>query len=200
MGYGDAARIKTRSGVSYSDLGLTDEAALTTLISDLNDQASEMVDDYCGRDFEQHGTVETPVIEKLDGNGREKIRLPGFPVISVSSVILDGEVLTRGTDYDLLAASGILERVDFGVWRSGKRNLEVEYVYGYAPPPASIIGVVEDMVAGGLTHAARNRAVKGASSMSMDGFSVAYTELARNLVLAPEQMVILDRHRVTGGT
>lgn len=199
MGYGDAARIKTRSGVSYSDLALSDEAALTTLIGDLNDQASETVDDYCGRDFQQHGTVETPVTVKLDGNGREKIRLPGFPIISVSSVTLDGEVLTEGTDYDVLVASGILERVDFGVWRRGKRNLEVNYVYGHATPPASIVGVVEDLVAGALTHAARNRAVKGASSMSMDGFSVAYTELARNLVLAPEQMVILDRHRVTGG-
>ena len=193
--YGDVTRTLTRSGITYADLGLADEAALASLVADLNEQASETIDLYCGRDFGLHEAV----TEKHDGNGRERIRLDGYPIISVTSVTLGGTALTEDTDYAILDDAGILERIDYGTWTEGKRNLVVVYTYGYSAAPGAIVGIVEDMVAGALTHAARNRTAKGASSMSMDGFSVAYTELSRLMVLAPEQMQILDRYRVAGG-
>ena len=93
----------------------------------------------------------------------------------------------------------MLERIDGGVWSAGRRNLIIVYSYGYATTPPAIVGIVEDLVAGALTHAARNVATKGASSMSMDGYSVAYSELSRLMVLAPEQMQTLDRYRPIGG-
>ena len=193
--YGDVTRISTRSGITYADLGLADDDALASLVADLNEQASETIDLYCGRDFGLHEAV----TEKHDGNGREKIRLDGFPVVSVTSVTLGGAALTEDTDYAILDDTGILERIDYGVWTTGKRNLTVVYTYGYNAAPGAIVGIVEDMVAGALTHAARNRTAKGASSMSMDGFSVAYSELSRLMVLAPEQMQTLDRYRPIGG-
>ena len=193
--YGDATRISTRSGITYADLGLADEAALASLVADLNEQASETIDLYCGRDFGLHEDV----TEKHDGNGRERIRLDGYPIISVTSVTLGGTALTEDADYAILDDAGILERIDYGVWTVGKRNLVVVYSYGYSAAPGAIVGIVEDMVAGALTHAARNRATKGASSMSMDGYSVAYSELSRLMGLAPEQMQTLDRYRPIGG-
>ncbi len=42
--YGDVTRTLTRSGITYADLGLADEAALTSLAADLIEQASETVD------------------------------------------------------------------------------------------------------------------------------------------------------------
>lgn len=198
-GYGDATRIQTRSGIVYADLGLADEAALTAFIGDLNGQASEMVDDYCGRDFEQHGSAESPVSEKLDGNGREKIRLAGSPIISVSSVTLNDTELTEDTDFAVLAAPGILERIDYGVWTRGKRNLEAEYVYGYATPPKAIALVVEEMVTTALLEAKKNRAVGGASSISMDGYSISFAAVAGYLNLTSDRLKILDRYRVVGG-
>jgi len=192
--YGDVTRTLTRSGITYADLGLADEAALASLVADLNEQASETIDLYCGRDFGLHEAV----TEKHDGNGRERIRLRGWPVVSVASVAVGGGSLTEDLEYEVDAA-GILERVDGATWPVGRRNVSVTYSYGYATPPGAIAGVVEDLVAGALTHAARNRAVKGASSMSMDGYSVAYSELSRLMVLAPEQMQVLDRYRVIGG-
>ena len=193
--YGDAGRIRTKAGIASADLGLADEAALASLIADLIEQASDVVDTYCGRDFALHEDV----AERYDGTGRDRLMLRGRPVISVTSVEVDGVPLADGDEYVVLEGPGILERVDGTPWRRGRRNVVVSYSHGYATPPGAIVGVVEDLAAGALGHAARNHATKGASSMSMDGYSVAYSELSRLMVLAPEQTVILDRYRAAGG-
>jgi len=192
--YGDPTRTLTRSGITYADLGLADDDALASLVEDLIGQASDTVDTYCERDFALHEAV----TERLDGNGQERIRLAGHPLVSVTSVTLSNALLDSAS-YEVRSGAGILERIDRGVWPAGRRNIAVVYTYGFTTPPAAITGIVEDLVAGALTHAARNRATKGASSMSMDGYSVAYSELSRLMVLAPEQMQTLDRYRPIGG-
>jgi hypothetical protein len=192
--YGDVTRTLTRSGITYADLGLESEAAIVALTDDLIEQASDILDTYCERDFALH-EAETV---RLDGNGRECIRLPGHPLVSVTSVTLSNALLDSAS-YEVRSGAGILERIDGGVWSAGRRNLTIVYSYGYATTPPAITGIVEDLVAGALAHAARNRATKGASSMSMDGYSVAYSELSRLMVLAPEQMQTLDRYRAAGG-
>lgn len=193
--YGDVTRTLTRSGITYADLGLADEAALTSLAADLIEQASDIIDTYCERDFALHEDV----AERYDGSGRRRLRLKGWPIVSVASVEVGGTPLTQDLEYEIVPAPGILERVDGAVWPPGRRNISVVYTYGFTTPPAAIVSIVEDLVVGALTHAARNRATKGASSMSMDGYSVAYSELSRLMVLAPEQMQTLDRYRPIGG-
>ena len=198
MGYGDTARIKRLANVAYSDLGLVDEETLEMFISDLNDQASEIVDDYCGRDFGLHGTEDAPITVKLNGNGRRTIRLPGFPVVSVVSVSVDGTILTEGKEYDVILESGILERIDRGIWMPGRRNIVVKYVYGYESPPKSIARIVEGMVVAALVATKKRVSVGAVSSISMDGYSVSYDRITGNLDLTDEWMQILDRYRVVG--
>lgn len=198
MGYGDTARIKHLANVTYSDLGLADEETLEMFIGDLNDQASEIVDDYCGRDFGLHGTETAPVVAKLNGNGRRTIRLPGFPVVSVVSVSVDGTTLTEGKEYDVILESGILERIDRGIWMPGRRNIVVKYVYGYESPPKSIARIVEGMVVAALVATKKRVSVGAVSSISMDGYSVSYDRITGNLDLTDEWMQILDRYRVVG--
>jgi hypothetical protein len=198
MGYGDTARIKRLANVTYSDLGLADDEVLNTFIGDLNDQASEIVDDYCGRDFGLHGTETAPVVAKLNGNGRRTIRLPGFPVVSVVSVSVDGTILTEGKEYDVILESGILERIDRGIWMPGRRNIVVKYVYGYESPPKSIARIVEGMVVAALVATKKRVSVGAVSSISMDGYSVSYDRITGNLDLTDEWMQILDRYRVVG--
>lgn len=198
MGYGDTARIKRLANVTYSDLGLADEETLEMFIGDLNDQASEIVDDYCGRDFGLHGTETVPVVAKLNGNGRRTIRLPGFPVVSVVSVSVDGTILTEGKEYDVILESGILERIDRGIWMPGRRNIVVEYIYGYESPPKSIARIVEGMVVAALVATKKRVSVGAVSSISMDGYSVSYDRITGNLDLTDEWMQILDRYRVVG--
>jgi hypothetical protein len=84
------------------------------------------------------------------------------------------------------------------------RNIAVVYTYGFTTPPAAITGIVEDLVAGALTHAARNRATKGASSMSMDGYSCRIlgtlaADGARTGADADARPISTDRGRVNGG-
>lgn len=191
MGYGDATRISTRSGVTYSDLGLASSSDLTALIGDLNDQASDLIDSYCGRDFIEHEDAE----ETYDGNGRRTMRLRGYPVIDVTSVSIDG---TATSEYSIRTDTGILSRT-YDTWPRGQDNLEIVYSYGYASPPAAIVAVAEDLIVSALIHAARDRTTKGAVSLSMDGFSASYTEVAGQMYLSPEIMRILDRWRVIGG-
>lgn len=198
MGYGDTARIKHLANVTYSDLGLADEETLEMFISDLNDQASEIVDDYCGRDFGLHGTETAPVTAKLNGNSRRTIRLPGFPVVSVVSVSVDGTILTEGKEYDVILESGILERIDRGIWMPGRRNIVVKYVYGYESPPKSIARIVEGMVVAALVATKKRVSVGAVSSISMDGYSVSYDRITGNLDLTDEWTQILDRYRVVG--
>jgi len=197
-GYGDVARIKTLSGITYTDLGLADDATLDEHIGDLNAQASEIVDDYCGRDFGLHGTEDAPVTAKLNGNGRRTIRLPGFPVVSVISVSVDGTTLAEGKEYDVVLESGILERIDRGIWMRGRRNIVVEYVYGYESPPKAIVRIVEGMVTAALSVTKKRVSVGAVSSISMDGYSVSYDRITGNLDLTDEWMQILDRYRVVG--
>ena len=198
MGYGDTARIKRLANVTYSDLGLADDETLSAFIGDLNDQASEIVDDYCGRDFNLHGTETAPVTAKLNGNGRRTIRLPGFPVVSVMSVSVDGTTLTGGKEYDIILESGILERIDRGIWMPGRRNIVVKYVYGYESPPKAITRIVEGMVVAALIATKKRVSVGAVSSISMDGYSVSYDKIAGNLDLTDEWAQILDRYRVVG--
>jgi len=197
-GYGGAAQVKILSGITYTDLGLTGDTALDEYIDDLNAQASEIVDDYCGRDFGLHGTPEAPVRVRLDGTGRNTIGLPGYPVISVVSVTLDGTPLTEGKEFDVISTSGILERIDHGIWRRGNRNITVEYIYGYTTPPNAVKRIVEGMVSAALRETKRYREVGGVSSISMDGYSVSYDRIAGNLDLTEDWMRILDRYRVVG--
>ncbi len=192
--YGDPTRTLTRSGITYADLGLADEDALGSLAADLIEQASDVVDAHCGRDFTHH----VDESERHDGTGRRRLRLRGHPIVAVTSVEVGGVSLIEDLEYEVDAGPGILERVDGAVWPRGQRNISVVYSHGYTVPPGAIAGVVEDLVVGALTHAARNRAVKGASSMSMDGYSVAYSELSRLMGLAPEQVQVLDRYRAAG--
>lgn len=190
--YGDADRTIQRSGVTYQSLRLADAAALTTLTTTVLEQVSSQVDAYCDRDFDVHEVTET-----RNGTGRYTFRLLNYPVIEIDTLTADGVELVEGTDY-VVSRAGIVERIGT-TWREARRNIEITYTYGYEIPPAAVVGIVEDAVANALGNVARNVAAKGASSMSMDGYSVAYSELSRVAMLAPEQLGILDRYRRIGG-
>lgn len=175
MGYGDSALIKTKTGLSYTDLGLANDAAFDTLIDDINTQTSSMVDRYCDRDFLKH-TDDTMV---FDGNNRIRIRKLGYPVISITSVKIDG-VLLAASEYRIKSHplhptenAGILEK-RWSVWPNGWENIEVVYTWGFDTPPEVVSMVVEIVAVQEIKDLAARYKGKGAESMSMDGFSVSF--------------------------
>lgn len=200
--YADPTTVKQRSGVDAADLGLT-STKFDALISTLNGQASEAIDDYCRRDFELHDGGGTGVTDAIDGNGRESIRLPGYPVRSIDSVVLGESQTTTldASDYRVKSApaqpdenAGILERRR-AIWPDGWENVEVTYTWGYSSPPGPVERIADDLVVAALQAAAKSEKVQGASSMSLDGFSVSFDGDALRMDLDELQQATLDDYR-----
>lgn len=195
--YGDATTIRRRCGLTYEDLGLADDSTLTALIVSLNERASAAVEHECRRDFIQHANV----TEKYDGTNRDTMRLRGWPVISITSVTVNG-VLQAADTYRVLPSdggmpnAGILQRKNH-VWPKSWEGTSIVYSWGFADPPLGVRQVVEDIVIRALQNAAAAFKGKAASSVSLDGFSVTFTRDPVTLTeqdkaaLAPYRSVII---------
>lgn len=172
--YGDATTIRSRAGLTYEDLGLANDGALTTLIQSLNQRASANVDTWCRRDFTQHANV----TEKYDGTNRDTMRLRGWPVISIASVTVNG-VLQAADSYRVLPSdggmpnAGILQRKN-STWPKQWEGTSVVYTWGFAAPPDVVKHVVEELVVRALLNAAGAYKAKGASIVGLDGFTATY--------------------------
>ena len=112
--------------------GATADGTMSVLL----DQASQTVVDYCRRSFALQGLRET--VSRCDLAGG--VLLSCFPVVAVTSVVLDGTTLAVDTDYEF-DADGLRR-----VWGSGHRGawwgdrLTVEYTAGYVLPSDSTGG------------------------------------------------------------
>lgn len=197
--YGDNDEIKQRAGIDPSDLGLT-QAELDNLVTQSNRQGSEAVEGYCQRDFEHH-VDET---FNLDGNDRARLRLPGWPIITITSVKIDG-TLIDSDEYRIRPMpgnrdlnSGVLEKKT-GVWRRplrGWENIEVVATWGFQEPPEVVQDVVNDLAVRDLQGYLRNIQLRGATQISLEGFSIGFgTAEERQLELTDGHKDKLDPYR-----
>lgn len=84
----------------------------------------------------------------LDGTGSTILLLEATPIVSISSVALDGRPLVAGTDYRFSRRTGILRRLPEGaVWPAGEERVVVVYTHGHDPAriPLDIQTAVLDM-------------------------------------------------------
>jgi len=89
------------------------------------DEATAKIKNYCRQYLE---LVEDETIT-LDSIGASTINLPELPVIDVSEVVEDDELLVVDDNYKL-GSSGILHRIGRR-WASGIQNIEITYTHGY---------------------------------------------------------------------
>jgi hypothetical protein len=181
--FGEVSSVIAQAGISPGDLeGIDDTAALESFIEDRLTGASNEVEEFCNRTFRE------PVeyTETREGNQSDALQLRHYPVTEVVAIDARGESIDTD-DVSIKQRrgfqgrnTGILKR-DPGrrprsnVWRSG-RQYEITYMAGWESPPGVVGSVVEDMVIAGLREAIGSNAYaeEGASSVSMDGFSVTY--------------------------
>lgn len=199
--YGDADEIKQRAGVTAADLGIT-QPELDNLVDQSIRQGSNAVEGYCQRDFEEH-LNDTLTIE---GNDRRRIRLHGYPVITITTVKLSGTVLAAD-EYRVrpalpgtpMANVGILEKRT-GTWPpplTGWENLEVTYDWGFTEAPEVVQDVVNDLAVRDLQGYLRNIQMRGATQLSMEGFSIGFgTAEERQLEMTDGHRDKLDPYRV----
>lgn len=190
MTYADAATVKELSGVSANDLNnIANSSELDSLISKLNDRAKSVIDEYCQRDFGEHAGETV----KVDGNGRTELSLPQqaagdglyYPIINLSSVKLNGSSLDA-SDYRIKPQPNALSNRNAGVierkharWPKGWENIEVTLDWGYSSPPEEVKSIAESLIVDQLLNAAQASKSSGAESVSMDGYSVSFSQRMR---------------------
>lgn len=170
------ATIADLEAVLHRDIDDEDTYALAAL-----DQATAVVENYLGQPVE---LVEDDEVI-LDGSGTKVLLLPAFPVTEVTSVIVDEETLTEGTDYEW-SATGELRRK--GTWPAALRSVEVTYSHGYATVPPVIVAVVAALAGRiyGTPLTVRQE--------SMGAYSVTYTG-AGGPALQAAELMMLDAYR-----
>jgi hypothetical protein len=98
-----------------------------------------------------------------------------LPVISVASIVEDGEALTVTTNYKL-GQHGILHRVG-AKWLKGIQIVVVTYSHGYAELPDDIVNICTRAASrayqAGLT-AVENEAAVGVASKGLGDYSVSF--------------------------
>jgi hypothetical protein len=169
-----------------------------TLFETLIDGVTEAFNAYVGRALAKT----TYAAVYFDGNGKESLLLPNYPIASVTSITEDGNALTEGedSDYLLYAATGILKRVN-GAWYKGSKTIKITYVAGYVVQGATVtapdVALPADLKMACMVQVAREwkkatLSEWGAiSKSSPDGMSVTRTETG----LLKEVREILDRYR-----
>jgi len=120
MGYCEVSDIKGRVETDLTD------ADITILI----ENSALKIDAYCNRDFKSHTeTIKERATFVVYGKG-SLIILPSFPVISVESIKVDGDVLSGWT----VLKSGVVTDVDI----TGESIVEVTYTWGFESPPEAV--------------------------------------------------------------
>ncbi len=147
----------------------------------------------------------------LDSHGGKRLFLPQLPVISVDSVVEDGDLLTVDDDYKL-GQYGILHRVN-ARWAEGIQIVTITYDHGFMIIPDDIVAICTRAASrayqAGL-KAADSDGIPGIASKTLGDFSVSFqseggggtgegvlgASAARLLLLSEKD--ILDAYRVKG--
>ena len=124
------------------------------LLQQLIGAASQFVKTETGYEW-----VETTYKELIDGERTETLILTQKPIISVVSLVINGETISSD-NYYIYNESGMLKRQDIGIYNvgythhsrkgllfpRGQQNIEVEYVAGYEDVPQDLQKAVWSMI------------------------------------------------------
>jgi len=141
------------SQVTYKQLDFDTEGDYEGFIQNVLIPAAEkVIDSYCHHDFNNNvgGTV------TLDGNGKQKLVIPPpyVPVISVSSVTVDGTDVTS----DIKSYSTYIA-YDGGSFTEDYQNVVVVLNYGYASVPTDVELACAEYVANMLLELVRRKMI-----------------------------------------
>ena len=154
--------------------GNTDQDAI---LGDLIEGASAAVNNYLNRDI-----MLSDRADSMDGNGKDAMFMRHWPVVSVTSVKVNGQSIPAAPDgysttpgFRVEDPMLILQGYRF---TRGRRNVEVVYSAGYETIPDELKAIVTETVA--LRY--KERDWTGYSSKSLAGETVAFTlaDFSRN--------------------
>ena len=157
--------------------------------------ASVAVEKYCGREFTQ-----SSVTEYHNGKGLPRLWLRKLPVVSISSLTVNGSALAS-TDYTYDGDTGELVRGDGQAdqrfqcrFPHGTKNIAIVYTGGYSPIPeavkAATIMTVQHIVDG-------LKATGLFSSESIGDYSYTFNTAFQPLIPKPAELLLAGYVKVT---
>lgn len=144
--------------------------------------ASEKIDKFCSRDFDNH----TGEIEYQDGKGKwgdldrhmhTAVQLKNYPVLAVTEVVDDTTTLTEGTDYEVYPEEAMIRLHPSRYFKKKLKGIKLTYDYGYAAIPEVIKDVCRWLVVESLKKSLGFQEFGVARSISLEGESVSVPEI-----------------------
>lgn len=197
--------VKSFTGIPAADL------SKDSLLEFLINAASERIEKYCSRHFEK-----ATYTEYHRGHERQRLLLNQYPIVSVTSVELNGSVLAS-TEYETEDAdAGILYRETGWPWRGysiglvgepgiSVRNIKVVYVAGYVLPkdateqnPRTLPYELEQACISFVAHLYGGKEGAGKLTEQQGAVRTDYEKLVRGvgtLPLPPEVAALCEGHR-----
>jgi hypothetical protein len=130
------ADVQAITQVTYSGSTLPTSTQVSSWIADI----TAFIEEQTGRKY----ASQTTTAEKHSGDGSPFIMLDNYPLLTVTTLIVDGTTLTSGTGYWIAdAKAGIIECLSSAEQREegesdGHENITVTYTWGASAVPASI--------------------------------------------------------------
>jgi len=129
----------------------------------------------------------------LSGSGYPELLLPQYPVISLSTLAVDGREIapaSGGSGWVLDAGAGVLTLLD-GVFPRGRHNVGLVYRAGFAAAPPDLAQAAIEQAAIRFQESGAGHGRLGVSARTLADGSVSYHASA----LLPQVKAVLDRYR-----
>lgn len=143
---------------------VTPEEQFRELADRVLSRSEQMVDDMAGTVF-----VETTTTETTSGSGTDELPLSNLPVVSVTSVTIDGDVVDTANVTVHDTHIELDDSASYDTFPDGS-TVDVDYSYGYSDVPAA----VEEGVIRLARRALDEVRTDGVESMSESG-GISYT-------------------------
>ena len=158
--YCTAQMVKDVSKVTFSQLELADDAALTALIETLIGRAERLIDDHCGVPSTFFKAAGLAIGDELhDSEGDGEVRTDYHPIVTVTKLEVNGAnpneaaewtQLTEGpganTHFVTYKPDGLIHVYD-SVPVRGRQRIRISYTAGYSETPKSVEQVCVEVVA-----------------------------------------------------
>lgn len=173
-----------------------------TFLEGLVDAATAQAETYTNRNlkardysYDSDAAAYDPDNAVLDGNGLDRIVLPQYPIVSVTTLRIDTmEIEARSSlfscGYVPDKASGIILLAGY-LFTKGLRNIELAYNAGYSTVPANLEQAVIEQAAWLYKESNVGSALLGVSSKQLPDGSLTFMD--RDLL--PAVKLVLNRYK-----
>lgn len=107
-----------------------------TLLENLLDSYNDMIEDYLGVTC-----INSSYTEVYDGDGADTLFVKHYPIVSVTSLSIDGDIISS-SDYKIYSKEGYIRYTE-GVFTKDFKNVSIIYTAGYGASANDVSNVLK---------------------------------------------------------